>query len=210
MFHRFYRSRILKKRREIRHECFSWLMKNWVYTISCLLTHLSYKNRNICNSISWTIWLRWCFLRSKKLCHLFWTRFEFFFCCSFSSFFLKSVFNELCMLISSSTRVRRDFAQQRRRFWNFFELHLQISFLSWTSSERESASTRCLNCYCKHIQLWSIIWFNHFADNWHNFSNKTWKFDFVFRFIRLFANDKRCYIVNEFINDNKTMIKTWK
>ncbi len=71
MFHHFYHLRILKKRREIRYECFSWLMTNWIYTISCLLTHLSYKDRNIYNSIFWTIWLRWCFLRSKKLYHLF-------------------------------------------------------------------------------------------------------------------------------------------
>jgi hypothetical protein len=55
MFHRFYHLQILKKKCEIRHECFSWLMQNWVYMISCLLTHLSYTNRNTCNSSFWTI-----------------------------------------------------------------------------------------------------------------------------------------------------------
>ncbi len=121
MSRRSYHLRTLKKRREIRHECFSWLMKNWVYTISCLLTHLLYTNRNICNSIFWTIWLKWCFLRSKRFYHLSWIRFEFSSCCNFSSFFLKSVFIELRKLVSSSTRVRRDLAQQKRRFWDLFE-----------------------------------------------------------------------------------------
>jgi hypothetical protein len=121
MFHRFCHSRILEERREIRHECFSWLMKDWVYTIFCLLTHLSYTSRNICNSAFWTIWLRWCFLRSKKLYHLSWTRFELSSYCNFSSLFLESTFNEFRMLVSSSTRVRRDLAQQKRRFWDFFE-----------------------------------------------------------------------------------------
>jgi hypothetical protein len=110
-----------KKRREIRHKYFSWLMKNWVYTISCLLIQLLYMNRNICNSAFWTIWLRWCFLRSEKLYHLSWTRFELFFCFNFSSLFLKSAFNELRKLVSRSTRVRRDFAQQKRRFWDLLE-----------------------------------------------------------------------------------------
>jgi hypothetical protein len=121
MSHRLCHLRTLKKKPEIRHECLSWLMKNWVYTISCLLTHLSHTNRNTCTSIFWTIWLRWCFLHSERLYHLFWTRFEFFFCCNFSSLFLKSAFNESRKLISFSTRVRRDLAQQKCRFWNFFE-----------------------------------------------------------------------------------------
>jgi hypothetical protein len=121
MSRRFCHLRVLKKRRKIRHECFSWLMKNWVYTIFCLLIHSSYTNRNICNSTFWTIWLKWCFLRSEKLYHLFWTRFKFFSCCNFSSLFLESVFIEFRKLVSSSTRVRRDLAQQKRRFWNLFK-----------------------------------------------------------------------------------------
>ncbi len=121
MSRRFCHLRTLKKRREIRHECFSWLMKNWIYTISCLLTHLSYTSRNICNSVFWTIWLKWCFLRSKRLYHLFWTRFEFSSCCNFFSLFLEFVFNELHTFVSFSTRVRRDLAQQKRRFWDLFE-----------------------------------------------------------------------------------------
>jgi hypothetical protein len=113
--------RILKEKREIRHECLSWLMKDWVYTIFCLLIHLLYTSRNICNSVFWTIWLKWCFLRLKRFYHLSWTRFKFSFCCSFSSLFLEFVFNELRTLVSSSTRVRRDLAQQKRRFWDLFE-----------------------------------------------------------------------------------------
>jgi hypothetical protein len=122
--------RTLKERREIRHECFSWFVKDWIYTISCLLIHLSYTNRNICNSVFWTIWLKWCFLRSKRFYHLSWTRFEFFFCCNFFSLFLKSVFNEFSKFVSSSIRVRRDLAQQKRRFWDFlnniFKFHLWV------------------------------------------------------------------------------------
>jgi hypothetical protein len=113
--------RTLEERREIRHECLSWLMKDWVYTISCLLTHLLYTSRSICSSVFWTIWLKWCFLRSKRFYHLFWSRSELFSCCNFFSLFLKSVFNELCTFVSSSTRVRRDLAQQRRWFWDFSE-----------------------------------------------------------------------------------------
>jgi hypothetical protein len=152
MSHHSFHSRTLKKRREIRHECLSWLKRNWVYTISCLLTHLSYTNRNTCNSASWTIWLKWCFLRSKRFYHLSWTRFELVSCCNFSSFFLKFAFNELRKLVSFSTRVRRDLAQQKRRFWDFSEWHFQISFLSRTSFERKSASKRYLDCCCKHCQ----------------------------------------------------------
>jgi hypothetical protein len=100
---------------------FSRLMKNWVYTISCLLTHLSYTSRNICNSVFWTISLKWCFLHSKKLYHLSWIRFKLSFYYNFSSLFLKSAFNELRTFVSSLTRVRRDLAQQKRRFWDLFE-----------------------------------------------------------------------------------------
>jgi hypothetical protein len=202
--------RTLKERRKTRHECLSWLMKNWVYTISCLLIHLSYKDRNTCNSIFWTIWLRWCFLRSKRLYHLFWTRFELFFYCSFSLLFLESVFNVFRRFVSFSTIVRRDLELLKHRFWDFSEEHFQILFLNRTSSEKRFASTRCLNYCCKHTQRRWIIWFNHFVDNWHNFLNKIRKFDFVFRFVRSFANDKRCYIVNVFTNDSTKMIKTWK
>jgi hypothetical protein len=121
MFRRSCHLRTLEKKREIRHECLSWLMKNWVYTIFYVLIHLLYTNRNICNSIFWMIWLKWCFLRSKKFYYLFWTRFELFFCCNFFSLFLKSVFNKFHTFVSSSTRVRRDLAQQKRRFWDFFK-----------------------------------------------------------------------------------------
>jgi hypothetical protein len=210
MFRRFFHLRTLKEKREKRHEYFSWLMKDWIYTIFYLLIHLLYKDRNIYNSIFWTIWLKWCFLRSKRFYHLSWTRFEFFFCCNFSSFYLKLVFSASRIFVSFSTTVRRDLELQRHRFWNFSEYHFQISFLSRTSFEKKFVSTRCWNCYYKRIQRCWIIWFNRFADNWHNFLNKTRKFDFVFRFVRSFANDKRCYIINVFTNDNKTRIQIWK
>jgi hypothetical protein len=135
MFHRSCHLQALKKKREIRYECLSWLMKNWVYMITCLLIHLSYTSRNTCNSAFWTIWLKWCFLRSKIFYHLSWTRSEFFFYCNLFSLFLKSVFSELRMLVSFSTRVKRDLAQQRRRFlrsfWITFSNFISESNIIW-------------------------------------------------------------------------------
>jgi hypothetical protein len=121
MSRRLFHLRTLEKRREKRHEYFSWLMKNWVYTISYLLTHLSYKNRNIYNSTFWTIWLRWCFLRSKRLCHLFWIRFELFSCCNFFFALSKACFQRVSQISfifdNCTTRSRTAKTSILKSFW---------------------------------------------------------------------------------------------
>jgi hypothetical protein len=210
MSRRLFHLRILKERREKRHEYFSWLMKNWIYTIFYLLIHLSYKDRNIYNSIFWTIWSKWCFLRSEKLCHLFWIRFKFFFVV-ISLRFIWSLFSarftnsshlrQLYDAISSCKDIDFDIFLNdifKSHFW--IEHHLKRNLF------QHAVEIIIINVFSDVESFDSIVWL--IIDI--IFLNKTREFDFVFRFVRSFANDKRCCIVNIFTNDNRAKIKIWK
>jgi hypothetical protein len=169
-----------------------------------------YITRNTCNSVFWTIWLKWCFLHSERLYLYFEFNLNFFFItisfCSISSLFLERftfLFYVRQELDSISSNKNVDF----EIFLNdVFKSHLEVEHYTKNNYLQHVVEIVIVNVF-NDVKLFnSIILLN----NWHNILNMFREFNFVFRFVRRFASDKQYCIVIALINDNEKNFKIWK
>ena len=72
-----------------------------------------------------------------------------------------------------------------------------------TWRKKNYISKHCVCYFDKRIESKIINEFNYFVRRSNTFENNVSMFDFVVRFVRLFENKKRCWIVVLFLNENK-------